>query len=80
MNENSKIPEVLLTMVQNGMKTDEIISELVAVYHPNVAESDDSITDNIVTELPFASELVHLETLPKIMAKFKRQRFLQKYF
>ena len=24
LNENSKIPEVLLTMVQNGMKTDEI--------------------------------------------------------
>ena len=70
LNENSKIPEVLLTMVQNGMKTDEIISELVAVYHPNVAESDDSITDNIVTELPFASELVHLETLPKNYGKF----------
>ena len=31
LNENSKIPEVLLTMVQNGMNTDEIISDLVAV-------------------------------------------------
>lgn len=75
LNENSKIPEVLLTMVQNGMNTDEIISELVAVYHPNIAENDDSITDNIVTELPFASELVHLETLPKIMANLSGRDF-----
>ena len=75
LNENSKIPEVLLTMVQNGMNTDEIISELAAVYHPNIAESDDSITDNIVTELPFASELVHLETLPKIMANLSGRDF-----
>lgn len=80
LNENSKIPEVLLTMVQNGMKTDEIISELVAVYHPNVAESDDSITDNIVTELPFASELVHLETLPKIMANLSGRDFYKNIF
>lgn len=75
LNENSKIPEVLLTMVQNGMNTDEIISELVAVYHPNIAENDNSITDNIVTELPFASELVHLETLPKIMANLSGRDF-----
>ena len=75
LNENSKIPEVLLTMVQNGMNTDEIISELVAVYHSNIAENDDSITDNIVTELPFASELVHLETLPKIMANLSGRDF-----
>ena len=75
LNENSKIPEVLLTMVQNGMNTDEIISELVAVYHSNIAENDDSITDNIVTELPFASGLVHLETLPKIMANLSGRDF-----
>lgn len=67
LNENSKIPEVLLTMVQNGMDTAEIISELTAVYHPNIIEGDDSIMDDIVTELPFAGELVHLETLAKIM-------------
>ncbi|MCI9076105.1 MAG: hypothetical protein HFH10_09965 [Dorea sp.] len=75
LNENSKIPEVLLTMVQNGMNTAEIISELIAVYHPNVIEGDDSIMDDIVTELPFASELVHLETLPKIMANLSGRDF-----
>lgn len=75
LNENSKIPEVLLTMVQNGMNTDEIISELTAVYHPNLVEGDDSIMDDIVTELPFASELVHLETLPKIMTNLSGRDF-----
>lgn len=75
LNENSKIPEVLLTMVQNGMNTTEIISELIAFYHSNLTESDDSITDDIVTELPFASELVHLETLPKIMANLSGRDF-----
>lgn len=75
LNVNSKIPEVLLTMVQNGMNTDEIISELIAVYHPNIAEGDDSIMDGIVTELPFASELVHLETLPKIMSNLSGRDF-----
>lgn len=54
LNENSKIPEVLLTMVQNGMNTAEIISELIAAYYPNAIEGDDSIMDAIVTELPFS--------------------------
>ena len=75
LNENSKIPEVLLTMVQNGMNTAEIISELVAVYHPDITEGDNSIMDDIVTELPFASELVHLETLSKIMANLSGRDF-----
>ena len=75
LNENSKIPEVLLTMVQNGLNTDEIISELIAIYHPNIVEGDDSIMDDIVTELPFASELVHLETLPKIMSNLSGRDF-----
>lgn len=75
LNENSKIPEVLLTMVQNGMNTAEIISELISFYHPNIIEGDDSIMDDIVTELPFASELVHLETLPKIMKNLSGRDF-----
>ena len=80
LNENSKIPEVLLTMVQNGMNTAEIISELIAAYYPNAIEGDDSIMDDIVTELPFASELVHLETLPKIMANLNGRDFYKTIF
>lgn len=80
LSENSKLPEVLLTMVQKGMNTAEIISELIAVYHPNIAEGDDSIMDDIVTELPFASELVHLETLPKIMENLSGRDFYKNIF
>lgn len=80
LNENSKIPEILLTMGQNGVNTAEIISELIAVYHPNTIEGDDSIMDDIVTELPFASELVHLETLPKIMANLSGRDFYRNIF
>lgn len=67
LNENSKIPEILLTMVQEGVTTSDIISELVAVYDQYMTDDRVSITDDIVTVLPFASELVHLESLPKIM-------------
>ena len=67
LNENSKIPEILLTMVQEGVTTSDIISELVAVYDQYMTDDKVSITDDIVTVLPFASELVHLESLPKIM-------------
>lgn len=57
------------------MNTAEIISELITAYHPNIIEGDDSIMDDIVTELPFASELVHLETLPKIMLNLSGRDF-----
>ncbi len=80
LDENSKIPEILLTMVQNGMNTAEIISELIAVYHSNMIEGDASIMDDIVTELPFASELVHLETLPKIMANLSGRDFYKNIY
>ena len=80
LNENSNIPEILLTMVQNGMNTTEIISELVAVYDQHMSEDCTSITDEIVTELPFASELVHLETLSKTMENLNGRDFYKKIY
>ena len=75
LSGNSKIPEIFLTMVQKGTNTAEIISELVSVYDSDVTEESASITDDMVTELPFASELVHLETLPKIMESLSGRDF-----
>ncbi|MBO5032497.1 MAG: hypothetical protein J6D08_11540 [Lachnospiraceae bacterium] len=75
LNENSKIPEILLTMVQEGVATDDIISELIAVYDQYVTDDSISITDDIVTVLPFASELVHLESLSKIMKNLNGRDF-----
>lgn len=75
LNETSKIPEILLTMGQDNLDTTDIISELVAVYDQYVTDDSVSVTDDIVTELPFASELVHLESLTKIMKNLSGRDF-----
>lgn len=75
LNGNSKIPEILLTMGQEGMDLTNIISDLIAVYDQYMTDDSMSITDDIVTELPFASELVHLESLPKIMKNLSGRDF-----
>lgn len=67
LNGDAKIPEIFLTMVRENINTTDIISELVAVYDKNIKDDDRAIMDDIVTELPFASELVHLESLQKII-------------
>lgn len=75
LNGNSKIPEILLTMRQDGVNTTDIISRLVAVYDQYMLDDSASITDDIVTELPFASELVHLGSLQNIMQKLSGRDF-----
>lgn len=75
LNETSRIPEILLTMGQENVNTADIISKLVAVYDEYVPDDRISITDNIVTELPFASELVHLESLGQIMKRLNDRAF-----
>lgn len=80
LDENSVIPEILITMVQKGMNTAEIVSEIVAVYDQYMTEDNTSITDNAVTELPFASELIHLDTLSKIMENLNGRDFYKKIY
>lgn len=80
LNGDSKIPEILLTMGQEGVNITDIVSELVAVYDQYLPDDRKYITDNIVTELPFASELVHLETLQKIMKSLDGRDFYKKMF
>lgn len=75
LDENSKIPEILLTMVQEGTDTTDLISELIGVYDQYLTDDSVSITDDIVTKLPFASELVHLESLPRIMKNLNGRDF-----
>lgn len=71
----SQIPEIFLTMVRENINTADIISDLVTVYDRFVADENISIIDDIVTELPFASELVHLESLQKIMKSLSGRDF-----
>ncbi len=67
------IPEILLTMIPEGLDTTNIKSELIEEY--DVAEKDSSFTDNLLTELPFAGELVHLSSFSHIMEKLEGQSF-----
>lgn len=80
LDGNSKIPEILLTMGQEGIDITDIVSELSAVYDQYVSDDSVSITDDIVTELPFASELVHLESLPKILKNLNGRDFYKNIF
>lgn len=75
LDGNCKIPEILLTMGREGVNVTNIISDLVAVYDQYVTDDSVSITDDIVTELPYASELIHLESLSKIMNSLSGRDF-----
>lgn len=76
MDENAILPEILLTMIPDGLNTTDILSELVSAY--DAGDTDNSILDNIVTELPFASELIHLESLDQIMRNLEEREFYQR--
>lgn len=80
LNGDAKIPEIFLTMVRENINTTDIISELVAIYDKNVTDDDRAIMDDIVTELPFASELVHLESMQKIMKNLNGRELYNNIF
>lgn len=60
------IPEIFLTMVQENVETVDIKSGLLEKYS---MDKDDSYMDNLVTELPFTDELIHLSSFRHIMKK-----------
>lgn len=71
IQEDTALPEVLLNMVPDNLPENEkagIIAGLHVYYDQGQAEID-SLTDNVVTELPFASELIHLSSLSQILRK-----------
>ena len=62
---DGNIPHILLTMIMDDNGIDKIKAELLQVYD----EQGQDYTDNAITELPFASELVHLGKLDNILNK-----------
>ena len=78
--ENTLIPEILLTMIPEGLDPSDIISNLIAAYEKNETDENSSLTDNLVTELPFASELVHLESLKHIMKNLEGRDFYKRIY
>lgn len=71
VTENSIIPNILLTMTTKEVDVAELKSELLKVYD----EQEQIYTDNAVIDLPFASELVHLETLTQILRQLDGRDF-----
>ena len=72
ISENSNLPTILLSMVPNGLTTSEkndIVKQLVTCF--DIDEDHAQLLDNMVVELPFASELVHLTNLQQILDNLK---------
>lgn len=71
IREDSILPEVFLTMVPDGLPSEEknnMINELHQFYEQDQSGDEDSyFTDNVITELPFASELIHLTSMKQIL-------------
>ena len=65
VSEDANLPEVFLTMSQSSDEVAEVSSKLQAVYE---GTNEEGIMDNIITDLPFASELIRIVSLEQIMS------------
>lgn len=73
INETSILPGILLTMIPPSLEKKEkerIFSSLLESFKPSDME-EESLFDNVITELPFASELVHLTDFKQIFSALK---------
>lgn len=70
IGEDTVLPEIFLNMIPDALSENDksdIIGELLQCYEQGVpADSDQQLTDNVITELPFASELIHLTSMHQI--------------
>lgn len=70
IKEDTILPEVFLSMVPDTIpesEKNEIYSKLLGMYENRHSEGSEDYTDNVFTELPFASELIHLTSLSQIL-------------
>ncbi len=80
IEEDTLLPEIFMTMIPDTMdvnETSDIISEIISYYFSEQYDSS-TITDNLVTELPFSSELIHLSSLKQIMRVLANCQFYKK--
>lgn len=70
IGEDTVLPEIFLNMIPDALSENDksdIIGELLQCYEQGVpADSDQQLTDNVITELPFASEIIHLTSMHQI--------------
>ena len=71
ITEESNLPQILLTMVTNDVNTSDIKNEFLKAFDIDKTE----YIDNVVVELPFASELIHLESIEQIIKKLEGRDF-----
>lgn len=71
IQEDTILPEVFLNMIPDTLadeERNEILNSLFQCYEDDQPEdTNDHFTDNVVTELPFASELIHLTSMDQIL-------------
>ncbi len=70
IGEYTVLPEIFLNMIPDALSENDksdIIGELLQCYEQGGGvDSDLQLTDNVITELPFASELIHLTSMHQI--------------
>lgn len=68
--EDTVLPEIFLNMIPDALSEgdkSDIIGELLQCYEQGIpADSNQQLTDNVITELLFASELIHLTSMHQI--------------
>lgn len=72
VTENANLPTVFLEMIPPSISLKEkndIITEIVECFKTN--EKEEQLLDNLVVELPFASELIHLTDLQQILTQIE---------
>ena len=70
--DDANLPQIFLSKIPQSLSVSEkekIIGEFNSCF--NTDENNEQLLDNLVVELPFASELIHLEQLPQILNALK---------
>ena len=78
IDEDTLIPEVLITMVQNNDNTESIHEIIREPYEKNISEDDQDLLDHVIYDLDYASELIRLDSLQSIMSSLEDRRFHEK--
>ena len=72
VKEDSLLPTVFLSMIPDSFSTaekDQIKENLLSCFQ--TTETTEELLDNMIIELPFASELIHLSNLRQILTVLK---------
>lgn len=70
IEEDTILPEIFVNMIPDSLSESEkndIFAELLQCYEQQTSEDENfQFTDNVITELSFASELIHLTSIHQI--------------